>query len=62
YSSYLNTFYQRIKHRRGAGKAIIATARKLLAIIYDTLKNGWIFEDFPTFKIKENQHHTGQPS
>ncbi|MEL6996600.1 MAG: IS110 family transposase [Pseudomonadota bacterium] len=62
YSSYLNTFYQRIKHRRGAGKAIIATARKLLAIIYDTLKNGWVFEDFTQFKIKENQHHTGQPS
>ncbi len=49
YSGYLNAFYQRIKERRGAGKAIIATARKLLSIIYDTLKNGWIFEDFPTF-------------
>jgi len=52
YSGYLNAFYQRIKERRGAGKAIIATARKLLSIIYDTLKNGWVFEDFPNFKIK----------
>ncbi len=54
YSSYLNVFYQRIKERRGAGKAIIATARKLLSIIYDTLRNGWIFEDFTRFKIKKS--------
>jgi transposase len=62
YSGYLNAFYQRIKERRGAGKAIIATARKLLSIIYDTLKNGWVFEDFAEFKIKQNQCPTGQPS
>ena len=62
YSGYLNSFYQRIKARRGAGKAIIATARKLLTIIYDTLKNGWVFEDFTQFKIKENQCPAGQPS
>ena len=62
YSGYLNSFYQRIKARRGSGKAIIATARKLLTIIYDTLKNGWVFEDFPQFKIKENQCPAGQPS
>jgi hypothetical protein len=62
YSGYLNAFYQRIKQRRGAGKAIIATARKLLAIIYDTLRNGWVFEDFTEFKIKEKQSPAGQPS
>ena len=62
YSGYLNAFYQRIKERRGAGKAIIATARKLLSIIYDTLKNGWVFEDFTEFKIKENQCPAGQSS
>ena len=38
YSGYLNAFYRRIKDRRGASKTIIATARKLLAIIYQTLK------------------------
>jgi transposase len=38
YSPYLKAYYDRIRLRRGAGKAIIATARKLLAIIYDTLK------------------------
>lgn len=55
YSGYLNSHYQRVKERRGVGKAIIATARKLLSIIYDTLKNGWIFDDFPNFKIRQNQ-------
>lgn len=56
YSGYLNSFYRRVKERRGAGKAIIATARKLLTIIYDTLRNGWVFEDFPTFKIEEKNN------
>jgi hypothetical protein len=37
--------------KKGMGKAIIATARKLLTIIYRTLKNNWIFEDFTTFKF-----------
>lgn len=62
YSGYLNAFYRRIKERRGAGKAIIATARKLLAIIFDTLKNGWVFDDFTTFKIAEKQCPAGQSS
>ncbi len=52
YSSYLHRFYESIKARRGTGKAIIATARKLLNIIFDTLKRGWVFEDFCEFKIK----------
>ena len=50
YSEYLNSHYQRIKERRGAEKTIIATARKLLKIIYDTLKDGWILEDFQRSK------------
>jgi len=62
YSGYLNGFYRRIKDRRGAGKAIIATARKLLKIIYDTLKNGWIFSDFPTFKFNQTNCPAGQSS
>ena len=62
YSGYLNAFYRRIKERRGSGKAIIATARKLLSIIYDTLTNGWVFEDFTQFKIKQNQRPAGQSS
>ena len=37
----------------GAGKAIIALARKFLGIIYRTLKNKWVFEDFPNFVLAE---------
>ena len=62
YSGYLNAFYQRIKAKRGSGKAIIATARKLLTIIYNTLKNGWVFEDFTTFTKRKNPFPTGQSS
>lgn len=53
YSPYLSRFYERIKARKGGGKAIIATARKFLGIIYRTLKNGWVFEDFPNFVLAE---------
>jgi transposase len=53
YSPYLKRFYERIKSRRGTGKAIIALARKLLGIIYRTLKNNWVFEDFPNFVLAE---------
>jgi len=51
YSPYLRAFYDQVKARRGSGKAIIATSRKLLGIIYNTLKHNWVFEDFPTFKL-----------
>ena len=53
YSPYLKQFYERIKAKKGAGKAIIALARKLLGIIYRTLKNNWVFEDFPNFVLAE---------
>jgi transposase len=53
YSPYLSRFYERIKARKGSGKAIIATARKFLGIIYRTLKNDWVFEDFPNFVLAE---------
>ena len=53
YSPYLRSFYERIKAKKGAGKAIVATARKLLSIIYHTLKNNWVFEDFPNFVFKK---------
>jgi transposase len=53
YSPYLKGFYERIQKRRGSGKAIIATARKLLSIIYNTLKNNWVFEDFPNFVLRK---------
>ena len=53
YSPYLANYYERIRSRRGTGRAIIALARKLLGIIYRTLKNNWVFEDFPNFALRE---------
>ena len=50
YSPYLKDFHNRIKERRTPGKAMIASARKFLVIIYHTLKNDWVFDDFANFK------------
>jgi len=47
YSEYLQRYYARIQARRGTGKAIVALARKFLGIIYLTLKDHLIWEDFP---------------
>lgn len=57
YSSYLKSFYEHIKRKRGSAKVITATARKLLITIFYTLKNGWIFKDFTKFEF-----FTGQQS
>jgi transposase len=47
YSTYLRGHYERLRARRGTGKAIIALARKFLKIIYMTLKDDLVWEDFP---------------
>lgn len=52
YNLHLKNFFERIKSKGGMKKAIVACARKLLVIIYNTLRNGWIFEDFSTFKLQ----------
>jgi transposase len=54
FSEYLKQFYERIKVRRGSGKAKIALARKFLVVIYHTLKNNWMFTDFTKFEKAEN--------
>ena len=46
YSPYLRSFYERLKSKKGSGKAIIATARKLLGTIYLLLSEDLMFEDF----------------
>lgn len=51
YSPYFREFYDRVKAKRGPGKAIIATSRKLLNTIFHTLKNKWVFQDLPNFKL-----------
>ena len=53
YSPYLKKYYEQVKTRRGHGKAKIATARKYLGIIYNTLKNKWVFADFNNFELAE---------
>lgn len=62
FSPYLRQYYERIKGRRGTGKAIIATARKFLGIIYRTLKEGWVFADFPNFVLAEQRGNKGKSS
>lgn len=41
----LNDFYQKLRTTKGHGKAIVATARKLVQLIYFTLKYSWLYED-----------------
>ncbi|MBM3776306.1 MAG: transposase, partial [Acidobacteria bacterium] len=53
YSPYLKTYYEKMKSRRGTGKAIVALARKFLGIIYRTRKNNRVFEDFLNFVLAE---------
>jgi len=45
YNPILREFYLRLKMRKGSGKAIVATSRKLLELIYLTLSNNIIWED-----------------
>jgi len=52
YSPRLRAFYDRLKAKKGSGKAIIATAKKLLNIIYYTLKENIVFEDFTNGVIR----------
>ena len=52
YSPRLRAFYDRIKAKKGSGKAIIATSKKLLNVIYYTLKENIIFEDFTNGVIR----------
>ena len=53
YSAYLRGHYERVKARRGSGKAIIALARKFLNCIYYTLKDRLIWEDFANGVLAE---------
>ena len=54
YSPYLHAFHESVKSRRGGAKANIALARKFLDIVYRTLKNNWMFEEFTQFKLVKN--------
>lgn len=44
--SYLGAYYRKMKYRLGAGKANVATARKLAVLFFNLVKNGIEFKDF----------------
>lgn len=52
YSKYLiNTFCEKPKIKRDSTKAIIATKRKFLNLIFYIIINNWVFRDFVIFKF-----------
>ena len=53
--SYLSKFYWKIKQRRGAKKAVIALARKILVIIFHLLKNSDVYNEnrFEAARLKQ---------
>ncbi len=52
---YLSSWYWKIKQRRGAKKALVALARKLLVIIYNLLKNNTDYDETSFEKAKQKQ-------
>ena len=56
--TYLSAWYWKLKQKKGAKKAIIALARKLLVIIYTMLKQGTLFNEscFEARKKKQDQN------
>ena len=54
-NTYLSKFYWKLKQKRGAKKAIVALARKILVIVYHLLKNQDIYNEskFETAKQKQ---------
>lgn len=53
YSSFLYSYHEGVKRRRGGGRANIALARKLLDVVFRVLKNGWVFGDFASFTLAD---------
>jgi transposase len=52
FNDRLRAFYERLKQKKGTGKAIVATGRKLLELIYFTLTNQIVWEDCNAGTIK----------
>jgi transposase len=53
---YLCSWYWKLKQRRGAKKAIIALARKILVIIYNILKYGSSYDEEHFELVQKKQH------
>lgn len=60
--TYLSSYYWKLKQKKGAKKAIIALARKLLVIIYTMLKQGTLFNEscFEARRKKQEQDQTSR--
>jgi transposase len=56
YSPRLKAYYTKLRSKKNAGKAIIATARKFLAVIFFTLQHQIIWDNFPEGIIKSQGH------
>lgn len=49
-------YYKRIKQRKGSGAAAVATARKLLAVVWRILKDNRSFETIPPKSVARDAH------
>lgn len=58
-SPYFHAFYERLKERKGACKAIGAVARRLCEIAYHCLKNNRAYEERP-YKFRRMPEQLGQ--
>jgi hypothetical protein len=56
-NTYLSKFYWKIKQRRGAKKAIIALARKILVILFHMLKTNVAYDEQKFEIAKQKQEH-----
>lgn len=57
-SSYLSSWYWKMKQRLGTKKAIIALARKLLVIIYNMIKTGNQYDENIFSVVRQRQEET----
>lgn len=59
--SYLNSFYYKLRARRGPKKAIVAVAKKILLAAYFILRDGVDYKDLgPTYLDDLNRERTAQ--
>ena len=57
--SFLAAYYRRLAGRRGAKKAIVAVAHKLLVIVYSVLKTGELYQERGAAALDERQKDRG---
>jgi transposase len=53
-NTYLASWYWRVKQQKGAKRATVALARKILVVIYSMLKNGTVYDE-SSYEIRKQQ-------